>query len=438
MKKYFPLVLGFLIFAFLFTDHSFAQIRKAYILSEGGFSAGSSRLSMYSIPDNNFTASVFSPGNLGLYSDGLVYHENFLYVLEQGSFGGQGKIYKLDTNGTVINSRTFGTNPYSLAISNGKIYTTNGSAHQVIVLDINNFNTVKTITVGAYPQEIIAYNNKVFVCNTSEFGGASDSTVSVINTLTDSVIATINVTKDPSSLALTNDNKLLIGCPGGQGKIYKVDPVTHQKLDSFAAENGFDKDIAVDRNSDNIYYINYINGITRLNLSSRTVTHIINNPNPAAVYFYGYNFDYTNGKHYVMDAKNFTINGAVNIYGIAGGLEQTFATGIAPRRITFKTAGTTSITYEPQQVKNFDLKQNYPNPFNPSTTIEFTVKGQRSDVKLFVYDINGKIVSELVNETLPEGKYKFKFNANNLASGIYYYKLISDNFSEVKKMMLIK
>lgn len=438
MKKLTAFIVCLLISVFLLNENSSAQITKAYILSEGGFSAGSSRLASFNTVTNSYTSNIFSPGNLGLYADGLIYHENHIYVLEQGSFGGQGKIYKLDSNGTVILSQSFGTNPYSLAISNGKVYTTNGSAGTVIVLDINNFSTVKTINVGAYPQEIIAHGNKVFVCNTSEFGGANDSTVSVISTASDSVIATITVTKDPSSLAITNDGKLLIGCPGSQRKIYKVDPATHQKIDSFAVTNGFDKDIAVDRDSDDIYYISYTNAITRLNLVTRVVTEIIPNTNPAVMYFYGYNYDYTNNMHYVVDARNFVVNGFLNILNSAGVLQHEFVTGVAPRRIAFKTPGTTSISYEPQLVNNFDLKQNYPNPFNPSTAIEFNVKGNKTHVQLYVYDMTGKVVSQLVNQQLTEGNYKYNFNAQNLSAGVYYYKLITENFTQTKKMMLVK
>lgn len=425
-------------FSFLSNEQSQAQISKAYILSEGGFSAGSSKLSLYNIPTNTYNQSIFNPGTLGLYPDGLIYHENYIYVLEQGSFGAEGKIYKIDSTGTLVDMRSFGTNPYSLAIANGKIYATNGPAGTVTVLGINNFTDIKTINVGVYPQEIIAHGNKIFVCNTSEFGGDSDSTVSVISTITDSVIATITVTKDPSSLAITNDNKLLIGCPGSQRKIYKVDPATYQKLDSFAVTNGFDKDIAVDKNSDNIYYISYTNAITRLNLVTRVVTEIIPNPNPAVSYFYGYNYDYANNLHFVTDARNFVVNGFLNIYTGAGAPLHEFVTGVAPRRIIFKTPGTTSISYEPSLVNNFELKQNYPNPFNPSTTIEFTVKNNKASVKLFVYDMSGKVVSELVNQTLEQGNYTVKFDAKNLSSGIYYYKLTAENHSEVKKMMLVK
>ncbi|MBS1494665.1 MAG: T9SS type A sorting domain-containing protein [Bacteroidetes bacterium] len=85
----------------------------------------------------------------------------------------------------------------------------------------------------------------------------------------------------------------------------------------------------------------------------------------------------------------------------------------------------------------FSLSQNYPNPFNPNTTINFQIP-KNNFVNLKVYDINGREVSELVNENLNAGEYKINFNATALPSGVYYYKLTSDNFSETKKMMLIK
>lgn len=86
---------------------------------------------------------------------------------------------------------------------------------------------------------------------------------------------------------------------------------------------------------------------------------------------------------------------------------------------------------------NFKLHQNYPNPFNPSTSIKFEVP-VTGHVKLKVYNSIGKEVATLVNENLIAGTYDFDFNASNLASGVYIYKLESSNFSDVKKMMLLK
>jgi len=86
---------------------------------------------------------------------------------------------------------------------------------------------------------------------------------------------------------------------------------------------------------------------------------------------------------------------------------------------------------------NYFLNQNYPNPFNPSTTIEFQIT-QNDFVNLTVYNSLGQQVSVLVNNTLGKGKYSVEFNAINLPSGIYIYKIQSDNFSTVKKMILTK
>lgn len=83
------------------------------------------------------------------------------------------------------------------------------------------------------------------------------------------------------------------------------------------------------------------------------------------------------------------------------------------------------------------LSQNYPNPFNPITVIAFLLP-EKQNVSLKVYDILGKEVVTLVDEELNGGYYEKTFNATNLSSGIYFYRLITDNYNETKKMLLIK
>ena len=88
---------------------------------------------------------------------------------------------------------------------------------------------------------------------------------------------------------------------------------------------------------------------------------------------------------------------------------------------------------------DYELFQNYPNPFNPLTNIKYSVKSQTSDVKLIVYDIQGKLVIELVNQKQNAGTYQADWNASGFSSGIYFYILIADNkIVETKKMILIK
>jgi len=85
----------------------------------------------------------------------------------------------------------------------------------------------------------------------------------------------------------------------------------------------------------------------------------------------------------------------------------------------------------------FDLGQNYPNPFNPSTKITYSVP-VTGNVKLAVYNVVGEEVAVLVNGQVEAGFYETTFDASNLSSGLYLYKLQSDNTVEVKKMMLLK
>lgn len=106
----------------------------------------------------------------------------------------------------------------------------------------------------------------------------------------------------------------------------------------------------------------------------------------------------------------------------------------------FRNTNSTAIGIEPisNEIPNqFLLFQNYPNPFNPETSIKFNLP-ENSFVKLIVYDITGREVDVLLNESMNKGIYETKWNASYLPSGVYFYRLISEKFSEFRKMILIK
>jgi len=94
-----------------------------------------------------------------------------------------------------------------------------------------------------------------------------------------------------------------------------------------------------------------------------------------------------------------------------------------------------SIDY--QLPSTFEVFQNYPNPFNPSTRIKYQVSSN-SQVSLKVYDVLGNEVATLINEFKPVGRYEFEFNASQLSSGIYFYKLQAGSFIQTRKMVLVK
>ncbi|OGU67975.1 MAG: hypothetical protein A2499_13890 [Stygiobacter sp. RIFOXYC12_FULL_38_8] len=107
------------------------------------------------------------------------------------------------------------------------------------------------------------------------------------------------------------------------------------------------------------------------------------------------------------------------------------------------TNSTTSVNESsPEVPADFDLSQNYPNPFNPETTISYKVQAA-SNVSLKVYDILGNEVATLVDEFKQPGNYKVMFNVKtpymaSLPSGVYFYTLKAESFSETKRMLLIK
>ena len=97
----------------------------------------------------------------------------------------------------------------------------------------------------------------------------------------------------------------------------------------------------------------------------------------------------------------------------------------------------TNITDDKQIVNSFILQQNYPNPFNPATKIKYSIS-LSGLVALKVYNLLGEEVAALVNEYKSAGNYEIQFDASELSSGIYFYKLETSDFSETKKMVVLK
>lgn len=122
---------------------------------------------------------------------------------------------------------------------------------------------------------------------------------------------------------------------------------------------------------------------------------------------------------------------------------QSFGKGTGQDYTTIKYSIITKIQNISSKIpEQFSLSQNYPNPFNPTTKINFDIpsnaRRETRDVRLIIFNIVGKEMATLVNEEINAGSFSVDFNGENFPSGIYYYKLVTDNYSEVKKMILLK
>ncbi len=97
----------------------------------------------------------------------------------------------------------------------------------------------------------------------------------------------------------------------------------------------------------------------------------------------------------------------------------------------------TIVEHAPKQPRKHALLQNYPNPFNPETTISFSLE-KTGPVKLTVYDLQGKVVTRLVDDNLSAGEHRIRFTASEIPSGVYLYSLKTADFTISKKMTLLR
>jgi hypothetical protein len=129
--------------------------------------------------------------------------------------------------------------------------------------------------------------------------------------------------------------------------------------------------------------------------------------------------------------------GTVNFYAAA--FQGTTSSGNGQSsRVTISAAEiTTSVVNQALLPNEFTLGQNYPNPFNPNTRIGFRVSGS-GFVSLKVYDVLGREVRTLVNEELKADSYETTFNATGLSSGVYFYHLRAGEFTQTKRVILLR
>ena len=314
-----------------------------YVLCEGGFVPGTSKLAFYDFSNDTFYPDIYAPGTLGLFPDGIVLTGNYLYITEQGNFGSPGKIYKLDTNGTAIIASNLGVNPFNVIETNGRLYVTNGPSDIVSVVSRDNLQLLSTVNVRNYPQELTGIGNRVFVCNAGSFSTGPDSVVSVIDAGNNQVIGEIRVGKNPSTVTASTDGKLLVGCPGDSltAAIYKVDPISLAILDTFTnLPYGLSKDLNTDA-AGKLYFIggNIYSDEDIVSYSPSTGVSEKVVPKQAGYLNYGLSYDKQSNQLYVgAAASDFTSDGRFRIYSATGNLIKDFQipTGIAPRRLLVK------------------------------------------------------------------------------------------------------
>jgi len=167
------------------------------------------------------------------------------------------------------------------------------------------------------------------------------------------------------------------------------------------------------------------------------ITILAKNINNGALY--SYNFGKQLGDYKVTNIPYGTYELVAQKIGIDNAQSQTVTIDPINNQITGINLNfvISNVDDEINTPDNITLYQNYPNPFNPSTKIKFEIM-KTGYVKLIIYDVLGNEVSTLIRDTIPAGTYEVEFGATGLTSGIYFYKLNAGEYSQTKKMILLK
>ncbi len=306
-------------------------------------------------------------------------------------------------------------------LDNGSLITINPTSGTGTNVGPSTYTSLAGITIRPSNRQIFA-----------AFSGTSSTAIVRVNSNGGDAHLLFNVTVgNIRALAFDLNDDLYAATTSGA--LYKINLTTGAPTSVGSTGINFLYGLAINPVNGQLWGVSPLSGVYKINKTTGTSTLV---GATGLSFVPSISFDIT-GKLYAVSGSGSTISDLARIDTSNGTGSVVGSTGFHVNAIAVSL---TPIGIKPISSKipdNFALYQNYPNPFNPSTTIEFDV-AHKGLVKISVYDILGKEVKSIVNENLEPGKYSYNFNADNFASGIYFYRITVNEFTAVKKMLLIK
>lgn len=318
-----------------------------YIVNEGTFQQNNGSVSFYYYNGDSVSNDIFFRVNqriLGdvvqsLWADSerayiVVNNSNKLEVVNRFTFEEQGVLEALPS-------------PRYFISTHDKGYLTCWGDNSVKVVDLNSLDIVKSIEVGNGPEHMLVSNQKLFVANSGAFG--SDSAVSVINPVTDSVEHRIVVPYNPKSMVTDWEGNIWVLCAGkavydwnppydlleeSASLIYQIDPVSYEIISTVQLfEHAHPSNLQIDKNGTTLYFDGGINGgiySYETAESGTPITKIIDE------YAYGFAYDPQSDVLFVFDAGNYVSAGTMMRYSTSGNKLGEYAVGMVPNGASFK------------------------------------------------------------------------------------------------------
>ncbi len=357
-------------------------------------------------------------------------YSHYAYIVSEGGQGVQiVDLQYLPDSAHFVKSYTFGTYTRSHSISiEGKYLYCNGGNYNnggVFILDLTDpVNPVKRGQWGTrYVHDCQVKGDTIFAAC------INDGYCAILNATNKDSIKLIKEFTYPNAVThnawVTEDRKYLFTTDEGGSNHCKVwniqDIMNPVQVYDIAPYDGASMVHNVYVRGDSLYMAHYRAGAIVMNIANKNL--------PVEV-----------GHYDTFVGQGTAYQGCWNIYPYFAS-RKIIAADIATGLYVLKLGTSTNITpgIISSVADKYSLSQNYPNPFNPETNIKFSIP-ENSSVMIKVYDFQGKIVADLVNGSYDKGTYNVKFDANqfNLASGTYLYKIETKNYSETRKLTLLK
>jgi len=314
-------------------ENSEAAYADVLIINEGNFGFGNGSITLYKPSNQTVSQNVFYQANnfpLGDVAQSITQFNGKAYVVINNS----SKIEVVDINNfNSIASITGFTSPrYFLPLNNNKAYVSDLFSNSIQIVDLTNNTVAGSIATSGWTENLILHDDTVYVCD------MTNDNLLIINPSNDTLLDSVKVGLQPNSLVLDQNNKLWILCDGGfneaNPKLIRYNPQTRTIETTFVFPNITESpgDLKINATGDQLYFIN--TDVYKMNINDAVlplIPFVTSNSNT----FYGLGVDPINEDVYVSDAIDYVQNGLIFRYSKSGNLVHQFNSGIIPGNFLF-------------------------------------------------------------------------------------------------------
>lgn len=304
------------------------------IINEGTFGWTNASISLYNKENNNVNQNVFKNANNGTNLGDVA--QSFLQINDKGYIvvnnSNKIEVVNISDFTSLATITGFNSPRYMLKINDSKAYVTDLYSNSIQIVNLNSNTISGNISVPGWTEQLVLHNDTAYVCD------MKNNNILIINTTTDVLVDSIKVGISPNSLVIDKNNQLWVMCSGGfneeNARLIQINPINRAIVQTFTFSdiNNSPSSLSINRNKDQLYFIN--NSVYQMNISSNNLpsTPIITN---SGNIFYGLGIDPRNNDIYVSDAIDYVQNGMVFRYSASGSLIYQFSAGIIPGNFWF-------------------------------------------------------------------------------------------------------